>query len=88
MPYTVLVSCATSGAEMRYTLDGSDPDQADALVPVDGKVLIPRTATLKVKAWVGASSSPVVSGNFEVVGDIVAGGYHSLAVKSNRTAFA
>lgn len=91
--YTVLVTCATAGAEMRYTLDGSEPFYYSPFyysdpVPASGYVIIPRTATLKVKAWLGAEFSPVATGNFQVVGDIAAGGTHSLAIKTNRTAAA
>lgn len=83
--YTVSVTSPTNGTIIRYTLDNTEPDEQDLVVPVTGKVTIPRTAYLKARAWLGSTQSIVTSGYFEVVGDIAAGGSHSLALKTNGT---
>lgn len=82
--YQVAVTCATSGVTMRYSLDNTDPDPSDPLVPIDGFITVPRTVTLKVKAWLGAAESAVASGNYYVVGDIAAGSSHAVAIKTNK----
>ena len=85
--FDVTVTCGTSGATIRYTTNGATPTINDPIV-ANNTVNIPRTLTLKAMAWVGSSTSPVTTGAYKVIGDIAGGGYHSLAVKSNRTATA
>ncbi|MEZ5302588.1 MAG: chitobiase/beta-hexosaminidase C-terminal domain-containing protein [Verrucomicrobiales bacterium] len=46
---SVAISCTTAGAEIRYTLDGSVPDQSDALYT--GPVAVAASATLRARAF-------------------------------------
>jgi len=48
---TVTVSCATSGATIRYTIDGSEPTELSSTVASGGTVSVPLPGTLKAKAW-------------------------------------
>jgi hypothetical protein len=45
----VTISCAVSGATIRYTLDGTEPSGASAVYK--GPVTVSQTSTLKAKAW-------------------------------------
>jgi len=47
----VAIGCATPGAVIRYTLDGSEPDMDSDLLPSDGNVLISLPSTLNARAW-------------------------------------
>src|SRR5437773_2506385 len=55
---SVTVTTPTSGAVIRYTLDGADPTENDPQVPVSG-VVVDRTLTLKATGW--KSGSPASS---------------------------
>lgn len=62
----VVIKCDTEGAEIRYTLEGEEPNQYSPVY--DGKPIVVRwTTTIKAIAlkrnWV---DSPVVSGTFEI----------------------
>jgi hypothetical protein len=48
---TIYLSCATSGAEIRYTLDGTEPDQTDSLLYTIAGVNVTYDLTLKAKAF-------------------------------------
>lgn len=54
---SVTISCATDGAQIRYTLDGSDPTETSELY--NGAILIDEEVTLKAKAfkasWIASS---------------------------------
>jgi len=45
----VAISCATEGATIRYTMDGSDPDETSAVY--DGPVAIAADTTFKARAY-------------------------------------
>jgi alpha-tubulin suppressor-like RCC1 family protein len=47
----VTVLSATSGATIRYTTNGVDPTESDALVPSNGIVAVTESLTLKARAW-------------------------------------
>ena len=58
----VTVTVATPDAEIRYTLNGSEPTQSDSLVTSGGAVSIDASKTLKAKAWkTGMPSSAVAT---------------------------
>jgi alpha-tubulin suppressor-like RCC1 family protein len=85
---SVTVTCATAGATIRYTTDGTDPIDSDPTVISGQTVLVDRSMTLKAKAWFGASESGVRSGHYHVTGAVAAGGVvntpsHSLALKAD-----
>jgi len=46
---TVTITCATAGATIRYTLDGSDPTESSSLYSTT--IQISTQTTLKAKAW-------------------------------------
>lgn len=62
---TVTLSCATEGATIYYTLDGSVPDQWST--PYTGPVTISDDATLKAVAIKGDDKSDVAVANYYVI---------------------
>jgi alpha-tubulin suppressor-like RCC1 family protein len=80
---TVTVTCETAGAVLHYTTNGSDPTEADPS-PVDSRVVVDRTQTLKVKAWAsGLAASPVTRGDFVITGAVAAGDEYTVALKAD-----
>lgn len=64
-PVTVIVSCQTEGAVIRYTSDGREPTQSDPVIVSGDSLHIDKTATLKAKAWkTGLTSSDVATDNY------------------------
>ncbi len=47
----VVISCATSGAEIHYTLNGAEPTLLDPAIPSGSSVPVNVALTLKAKAW-------------------------------------
>ena len=80
--FPLAITCATPGAEIHYTLTGSEPTLADPLVVSGGTVSIDRNQTVKTAAWLAAEKSATTKGVYTLTGDISAGGAHSLALKS------
>ena len=54
----VTISCATDGAEIRYTTDGSDPTESSTLY--NGQIFIDDDATIKARAWKSGMNPSVV----------------------------
>ena len=54
----VTISCATDGAEIRYTTDGSDPTESSTLY--NGQIFIADDATIKARAWKNGMNPSVV----------------------------
>ena len=48
---TVTVTCATSGATIRYTTTGAEPTTSDTVIASGGTVTVDQGMTLKAKAW-------------------------------------
>lgn len=48
-PVAVALATTTAGAEIRYTLDGSEPDETSALYA--GPVVVDRSLTLKARGF-------------------------------------
>ncbi len=63
---TVTISCATEGATIYYTLDGSVPTEAST--PYAGAITIDTDATLKAVAIKGADRSEVAVANYYFLG--------------------
>jgi uncharacterized delta-60 repeat protein len=62
---SVTLSSATSGAQIRYTLNGTDPTQTSALY--SGPITISSSATLKARAFAtGMNPSAVASATFTI----------------------
>ena len=59
----ITLSCVTDGAEIRYTLDGSEPTEQSALY--EGPIAISASATIKARAFMaGMESSEVVAATY------------------------
>lgn len=60
---TVSLACATSGADIRYTTDGSDPDEGAALYATP--LILTNNATLKARAYkTGMTPSAIAKGRY------------------------
>lgn len=59
----IAITCATEGAEIRYTLDGTDPTDASALY--SKAIVITETTTIKAIAIKGADKSSIASASFK-----------------------
>ena len=54
---TVTVTCATPGATIRYTLDGSEPTTSSPVIASGGTISISYSRTIKAKAWAPSLNS-------------------------------
>ena len=64
----VTISCATSGATIRYTTTGVDPTTSSSTIASGGTVTVNRNLTLKAKAWkTGLSASAVKSATYTIL---------------------
>ncbi len=86
----VAVSCSTTGAVMRYTLDGSDPTENDPSVTNGQSLMVPWTATLNVAAFDDAILLPseVQSATFAIIHPLVAGREHTMILNPDETILA
>ena len=62
----VTISCATSGAEIRYTIDGSNPSATSALY--SGPIAISQTTTIKAVAIKNGLSSAIAVAAYTIQG--------------------
>ncbi len=68
-PQSVSLSCATDGAVIRYTLDGSDPTESSP--EYDSTFNIAETTTVKAKAWKeGYEASNIASAEYIIVSQV------------------
>jgi alpha-tubulin suppressor-like RCC1 family protein len=85
----VTVTCATPGATIHYTFNGTDPTDLHPYVLSGETIPVTRSGPLKIKAFKsGWYPSAVQSANFTVTGAIAAGRKHTLALKSDGTVLA
>ena len=56
----ITISCATAGATIRYTLDGSDPTESSTLYT--GPILVNDDVTIKARAWKSGMNPSVIVG--------------------------
>ena len=62
---TVTVTCATADATIRYTTNGSEPGETNAVVASGAAVAVPVPGTLKAKAWkAGMEASATKTGTW------------------------
>ena len=54
----VTISCATAGATIRYTLDGSDPTESST--PYTGAITVSDDVTIKARAWKSGMNPSVI----------------------------
>ncbi len=69
-PVDVTISCATSGATIRYTTDGTDPDAMSAVYDpyMGGTIQVASTTTVKARAFMaGMRDSEVASATYTVL---------------------
>jgi uncharacterized repeat protein (TIGR01451 family) len=67
-PVTVRILCATPGAVIHYTIDGSVPTESDPAIASGGTIVVMKSTTLKAKAWrSGWITSLLASVTFEIV---------------------
>jgi len=59
-PVSVTISCKTPGATIRYTLDGSDPDESSTVYSTP--IPVSETTTIKAKAWKAGMDESSISG--------------------------
>lgn len=57
----VTIGCATPGAIIRYTTDGSDPDENSSIFESGSSIAVNNTTTIKAKAWKGLLSPSGIS---------------------------
>jgi len=76
----VTVTCPTPGAEIRYTLNGSEPTRHDPLIASGGTLRIARHSVVKAKAWLGAETSDATTEDYRITGAIVSGYQHGMAL--------
>ncbi len=85
--FPVVITCPTAGAVIRYTVSGAEPTIYDPTVTSGGTVQVPRTMTLKAKAWSNGTPTAITSTTtsvpFDVTGDIASGSQFTLALVSN-----
>jgi alpha-tubulin suppressor-like RCC1 family protein len=88
---TVKITCATSGATIKYTTDGTDPSPTHGTtIPSGNTVPVPQATFLKAIAFLGSTTSPIQPGEYVITGMVAAGGVpglgsHSLALKGDGT---
>lgn len=64
-PQVVTITCQTAGATIRYTTNGSEPNQSSAVYT--GPITISSTTVLKAKAFkAGMNDSPTVSATYTI----------------------
>ena len=63
-PQNVTISCATDGADIYYTTDGTEPDANST--PFTGAINVATTTTIKAIAYKGGESSAVAKGTYHI----------------------
>jgi alpha-tubulin suppressor-like RCC1 family protein len=82
----VRISSTEAGVTLRYTTDGMDPTESDPVIASGASVRVDRSMRLKARAWKpGLEPSPVAAADFDVVGAVAAGMYHSVALRADGT---
>jgi alpha-tubulin suppressor-like RCC1 family protein len=86
---TVTLTTATAGATIHYTLDGSEPTQADRAASSGTTVTLVGVQTLKARAYKqGMTPSAIKTANYRVQGAVAAGQNHNLVVRTDGTVWA
>lgn len=86
---TVTLSVATAGATLRYTIDGSDPDETSATVASGGTIVVSQSQPLKVRAYQsGLDPSRIRREYYLITGAVASGAESSFAIKADGTLWA
>jgi len=64
---TVAITCATDGAQIYYTTDGSTPDNTKTLY--NGAITVSETQTIKAIAYVGENASAISTAAYYILSD-------------------
>ena len=80
MALDVTVTCATPAAEIRYTLNGSEPTRHDPFIASGSTLRISRHSVVKAKAWLGEEASAATTEDYRITGAIVSGYQHGMAL--------
>ena len=85
---TVTITAPTADT-IRYTTNGNDPTETDPTIASGGAVVVDRAAIVKAKALQsGLPPSEVARRDYVITGSVMAGGSHTLALKTDRTVWA
>jgi alpha-tubulin suppressor-like RCC1 family protein len=77
----VLISSATDGAVIRYTVNGADPTEGDPAVTAGVPIVVSEGLVLKARAWrTGLSPSAVRTGVYQLTGSVAAGHQFTVAL--------
>ena len=86
--FSVLVTCSSVGATIRYTVTGIEPTIYDPVVVSGQSVWIAKNMTLKAKAFNGSATSNTASTTFDLTGDVAAGSSSLTAMMTNGQVYA
>ncbi len=80
----VTVSVATAGATIYYTTNGHDPTTNDSSITSGSQLVVGRSMRVKAQAYKdGLAPSPVTVADFNIVGSVGAGEYHTVVLTSD-----
>lgn len=65
-PFQLTITCATEGAEIYYTLDGTDPITSESREPYQSPLTISQTTTIRAIATDGTYNSKEVSATYRL----------------------
>jgi alpha-tubulin suppressor-like RCC1 family protein len=87
LPLNIMVTCATPGATVHYTMNGTDPTENDPIIP-SGIFTVSNSITLKVAGFkTDFARSDIMTGIFTRSASISAGYSHSLVADSEGKVF-
>jgi hypothetical protein len=86
----VVMSCATTGALIHYTIDGDDPTEDDPALTNGQSMIVPWTTTVNAAAFDDAILRPsdVQSAAFTIIHPLVAGRKHTMILNPDETILA
>ncbi|HEY5895710.1 MAG TPA: chitobiase/beta-hexosaminidase C-terminal domain-containing protein [Chthoniobacterales bacterium] len=85
----VVISCATAGATIRYTLDGSEPTASSASLASGSSVMVSSTKVLRAKAFKsGLADSETKSALYQIGAQAISGYYRSLVIGTDGVLWA
>jgi len=80
---TNIITCATPGVTIHYTTDGSDPTESSPVTYSGMAVWMDKPMTLKANAWKSGMTPSGIQAATYMVGKVVMGAVHSLALRSD-----